>query len=584
MANIQHWLEQIRRAIYGREVRSSIANSIEAINKEQSHLDGAFNQLIINAGNSNAEVVAARVKADGTQFNTLGERLVKSDEQFEEINQEVVEARTDKAGVDHGRLKTRIDNIDEQLEHNKNTIDDIRRKRLCCHKLFSKLQSGQVGTIVFLGDSTTEQNFTTDGQPNHVGQLTTWLQGIYGNDKVNVINSGISGNTIMQMWQRTYNDVVKYKPDLVVICSGINDIGHSTSVSDYKKQFEAIIQQILACLGTDTDIIIRTPNYLRTSKDIPMQAYFQALIELCNKYNLIYADYHTYQVENNLTGTEYYYDLVHPNYSGQQNITEFLKLYLQPYNTISSRVLNLEFIGLNSKNVTRTYARASSINMINGQFLSPSRVAGAKETITFYGTGFIFHYTKAPSMGKIKITVDGTVIENGLDMYSDSTQWTERYVLDNLSDGEHTIVFELLADKNTSSSNIDCFLHGFFVIGINSSEKISERKSKDAMLALPSLPVDTSTSGVMRIGTKMIQAGFSAVPKGGSITFPIPFPSTNYVVNCNYSGGGGDSVNDTPYEPIVFTNGSTDYQVDKCYPRWASDDAVKGIKWIAIQI
>ena len=83
MANIQHWLEQIRRAIYGRQVRSSIADAIEAINKEQSHLDGAFDQLIINAGNSNAEIVDARVKADGTQFNTLGERLNKNDEDLQ---------------------------------------------------------------------------------------------------------------------------------------------------------------------------------------------------------------------------------------------------------------------------------------------------------------------------------------------------------------------------------------------------------------------------------------------------------------------------------------------------------------------
>ena len=116
MANIQHWLEQIRRAVYGREVRSSIADAIEAINKEQSHLDGAFDQLIINAGNSNAEIVDARVKADGTQFNTLGERLAKSDEQFDELNKEVIEARTDKYGVDHGRLKARLDTIDEQLD------------------------------------------------------------------------------------------------------------------------------------------------------------------------------------------------------------------------------------------------------------------------------------------------------------------------------------------------------------------------------------------------------------------------------------------------------------------------------------
>lgn len=82
MANINTELEQIRKAIYGREVRGSIANAIELINKEQiststaqTNLDSKFNQLVINAGNSNAEVVAARVKADGTQFDTVGKRL-----------------------------------------------------------------------------------------------------------------------------------------------------------------------------------------------------------------------------------------------------------------------------------------------------------------------------------------------------------------------------------------------------------------------------------------------------------------------------------------------------------------------------
>lgn len=82
MANIQKYLDDIRKALFGREVRSSIHDAIEAINKEvegttskQENLDATFQQLIINAGNSNAEVVAARVEADGTPHNTLGERL-----------------------------------------------------------------------------------------------------------------------------------------------------------------------------------------------------------------------------------------------------------------------------------------------------------------------------------------------------------------------------------------------------------------------------------------------------------------------------------------------------------------------------
>lgn len=123
MANINTELEQIRKAVYGREVRGSIANAIELINKEQiststaqTNLDSKFNQLIINAGNSNAEVVASRVKADGTQFDTLSKRLDKGDEAHSTLNNEVIGARTDSKNVTHKNLKVRLDNFDSQLD------------------------------------------------------------------------------------------------------------------------------------------------------------------------------------------------------------------------------------------------------------------------------------------------------------------------------------------------------------------------------------------------------------------------------------------------------------------------------------
>ena len=67
MANISGILEKIREAIYGKEVRGSLADGLEAINNEtenttvrQKKLETTFNDLIINAGNSNAEIVDAR--------------------------------------------------------------------------------------------------------------------------------------------------------------------------------------------------------------------------------------------------------------------------------------------------------------------------------------------------------------------------------------------------------------------------------------------------------------------------------------------------------------------------------------------
>ena len=92
MANIKDKLNNIQNALFGHEVRGSIHDGIEAINNEvedttsrQHVLENTFEELAINAGNSNAEIVAARVEADGTTHKKLGDRLNKVDSQIKEI-------------------------------------------------------------------------------------------------------------------------------------------------------------------------------------------------------------------------------------------------------------------------------------------------------------------------------------------------------------------------------------------------------------------------------------------------------------------------------------------------------------------
>ena len=99
MANIKTHLNNIKGALYGKDVRGSIYNGIDAINKEventtgrQVDLENTFDQLVINAGNSNAEIVDARVKSDGTSYSKLGDRLNEVDSQLAHI-ENIVENR-----------------------------------------------------------------------------------------------------------------------------------------------------------------------------------------------------------------------------------------------------------------------------------------------------------------------------------------------------------------------------------------------------------------------------------------------------------------------------------------------------------
>lgn len=83
MATISSLMNLIRTAIYGKDVREAIADGIEAINTEvedtterQDDLEATFGNLIINAGNSNAELVAARHdNINNINHNTLGARM-----------------------------------------------------------------------------------------------------------------------------------------------------------------------------------------------------------------------------------------------------------------------------------------------------------------------------------------------------------------------------------------------------------------------------------------------------------------------------------------------------------------------------
>lgn len=74
MAVITDIITKIRTAVYGKDVRTGIADGIEAINTAQEELENTFTQLVINAGNENAEIVVAR-----GGFNELKDRLKATD-------------------------------------------------------------------------------------------------------------------------------------------------------------------------------------------------------------------------------------------------------------------------------------------------------------------------------------------------------------------------------------------------------------------------------------------------------------------------------------------------------------------------
>lgn len=120
MAIITEFINNIRKAIYGKDVRESIASSIEKINEEvesttnkETVLEETFNQLIINAGNSNAEIVAARTDSSGNSFDTIGDRIQKN---YDDL----------KNAAD--TTNTNVQSNTENIQSNTKDIDNLKSK------------------------------------------------------------------------------------------------------------------------------------------------------------------------------------------------------------------------------------------------------------------------------------------------------------------------------------------------------------------------------------------------------------------------------------------------------------------------
>lgn len=177
-------------------------------------------------------------------------------------------------------------------------------------------------SMVFLGDSITEQNETTAGELNHVGLIEKWLNEEY-NELFNIVNSGVSGNSIVQMGERLQNDVLTYKPDLVVVSSGLNDAFGSlrVPVDEFKETYESIIQKLLE--DGVKQIVLRTPNpTLNSVYNEQLQPYLTATAELANEYNLPYFDFYDviskHNEENQASLEQMMTDTVHLNAEGQE--------------------------------------------------------------------------------------------------------------------------------------------------------------------------------------------------------------------------------------------------------------------------
>lgn len=194
--------------------------------------------------------------------------------------------------------------------------------------------------IVTIGDSITEAGKYPGG---YVWLLQRYLNALYPDRKIEIINVGISGNKATDMQARFQQDVIDKKPDLVMINVGVNDVWHAffdfqnrqfhpqgnlatgVALAEYKQK---LTQMTESAKAAGIRVALLSPTPIREVLDCPenqrLQEYIATMREIALQHQCLFIDLNkpfrevisTFQRHAGKTLNLLAADGVHPNPSG----------------------------------------------------------------------------------------------------------------------------------------------------------------------------------------------------------------------------------------------------------------------------
>lgn len=161
--------------------------------------------------------------------------------------------------------------------------------------------------------------------------------------KYEILNRGISGNKLVDLYARLEEDIIKLKPDVLSILIGVNDVGHGFEqgwkISDekYFTIYCRLIEEVLAALP-DVKIMIMEPFVLKGSLTCEHWDEFKSELlgkakmakKVADKYNLTFIPLQEKfdEAEKNGGSDCWMFDGVHPYASGHYLIkNEWIKAF-----------------------------------------------------------------------------------------------------------------------------------------------------------------------------------------------------------------------------------------------------------------
>lgn len=141
-----------------------------------------------------------------------------------------------------------------------------------------KIQAGEKSVVVFLGDSITQGGYELDLKyTRYLSDNDTYHQKLlqrikekYPQANMFFHNAGVGGENAEQGYARIQTDVLDMKPDMCVVCFGLNDVPKGLSgIEPYK---DALSRIFTATQNAGIETVFLTPNMMafQKSKNQPL--------------------------------------------------------------------------------------------------------------------------------------------------------------------------------------------------------------------------------------------------------------------------------------------------------------------------
>jgi len=199
-----------------------------------------------------------------------------------------------------------------------------------------KLKDGQ--TVLFTGDSITDcgrahpVGMRTGLGEGYVAFVDSLLATSYPDKHIRILNTGISGNRVVDLEARWQKDVLDLKPDWLSVMIGINDVWrqfdsaldpNQVTVEMYETTYRKLLAQAYPEIK---GLVLMTPYFIEINRDDPMRTqmdvYSDVVKRLSTEFDAVFVDiqcafdeFLLHRPTQSLCG-----DRVHPNKTGHMII------------------------------------------------------------------------------------------------------------------------------------------------------------------------------------------------------------------------------------------------------------------------